>query len=197
MTIQYPAVFLLLLPLLAWSFYHSSEGRAQKVLRILLYLLLVFALSAPRIRLPDRAGTLIVLADRSRSMPENAEVAALEVIRKLEKTRKGDSRLGVVSFAGEAAIEKLPEETNFDAFRSQVSRPDASNLAEGMKCALSLIPENAPGRILLLSDGGMTGADASSLFASAAARGIAVDYRMLRRQTVSLVLPYRYSRPSS
>lgn len=184
MTIQYPAVFLLLLPLLAWSFHRSSEGRAQKVLRILLYLLLVFALSAPRIRLPDRAGTLIVLADRSRSMPENAEGTALEVIRNLEKTRKGDSRLGVVSFAGDAAIEKLPEETNFDTFRSQVSRPDASNLAEGMKCALSLIPENAPGRILLLSDGRMTGADASRLFASAAARGIAVDYRMLRRQSV-------------
>ena len=62
---------------------------------------------------------------------------------------------------------------------------DQSNLAEALDKALSLIPRDATGRILILSDGRWTGKDPTAAASRPAMRGIAIDYRSLQRTSVN------------
>ncbi len=184
MIFLYPAAFLLLLPLAVWCFYRPFRNPVLNILRGALFLLLVLALAGPQLRMPDRAGTLIVLVDRSRSMPASAKAGAEEYIRHLESARPADSRLGIVSFGGDNLIEKLPQAHGFNGLGGTLRNPDASDLSSGLDAALRLIPENTSGRIVTISDGSWTGADPARVLATAAARRIAVDYKLLRRLTV-------------
>ena len=128
------------------------------VIRMMVYLALVLALAGISIEWPDRAGTLVVAVDRSRSMPENAPEESEAFLRRLELSRPRDSQLGVVAFGGGAVIDKLPESPGFDGLRSRIDNPDGSNIAAALELALTQIPADSPGRILLLTDGLRTGA---------------------------------------
>lgn len=180
MSFLWPAAWLLILPLAAYLLWKPFRLRRVNVLRLLLYALLVLALSGPVVEWPDRAGTLVVAVDRSRSMPDNATREAESLIRRLESARPPDSRLAVIGFGAEAAVEKLPDSPGFDGLKSRVD-PDGSNLAGALDLAQRLIPADSPGRVWLLTDGLRTGRDPARSFASGAARGIPVDYRYLRR----------------
>ncbi len=184
MIFLYPAAFLLLLPLAMWCFYRPFRNPVLNILRGALFLLLVLALAGPQLRMPDRAGTLIVLVDRSRSMPGSARADAEEYIRHLEAARPADSKLGIVSFGGDSLIEKLPQAHGFSGLNGTLRNPDASDLSSALDVALRLIPENTSGRIVTITDGSWTGADPARVLATAAARRIAVDYKLLRRLTV-------------
>ncbi len=184
MIFLYPAAFLLLLPLGVWCFYRPFGNPALNVLRAVLFAVLVLALAGPRIRLPDRAGIVMVLVDRSRSMPEDSRRQAEEYIRRLEASRPPDSRLGVISFGGDPVIEKLPEAPGFDGLRGMLRNPDASNLAPALEAVLRQLAVNRSGRVVVISDGRWTGAEPARVLASAAARRVPVDYHWLRRLTV-------------
>lgn len=184
MIFQYPAAFLLLLPLAVWCFYRPLRSSTLNILRGCLLAVIVLALSDPRLRLPDRAGTVMVLVDRSRSMPGSAHKDAETYIRRLEAARPPDSRLGVISFAGDCVIEKLPEAPGFSGLNTMIQNPDSSDLSAALKDALRQIPENSPGRVVVISDGSWTGTDPARTLAGAAARRVAVDYHLLRRLTV-------------
>ena len=176
----WPAGWLLLLPAAALLYWKPFRQRRLNALRLLLYALLALALSGPVIEWPDRAGTLVVVADRSRSLPEGAEREAESLIRRLQAAMPPGSKLGVVGFGAEAAVEKLPDSPGFDGFKSRID-PDGSNLSGALALAQRLIPADSPGRIWLLSDGVSTGANPARAFAGCAARGVPVDYRYLRR----------------
>ena len=62
---------------------------------------------------------------------------------------------------------------------------DASDLNGAIEKAMALIPRDAPGRLLLLSDGRWTGKDPSGVAAQAAARNIALDYRSMQRDSTN------------
>lgn len=180
MSFLWPAAWLLILPLAAYLYWNPFRLRRLNALRLLLYSLLVLALSGPVIEWPDRAGTLVVAVDRSRSMPENSAREAESLIRRLESATPPDSRLAVVGFGAEAAVEKLPDSPGFDGLKARID-PDGSNLAAALDLALRLIPADSPGRVWLLSDGVWTGMDPARAFATSAARGVPVDFRYLRR----------------
>lgn len=55
-----------------------------------------------------------------------------------------------------AVVELAPRAAAFGGFGIHVGR-DASNLSDALQMAVSLIPRDAPGRILVLSDGRWTG----------------------------------------
>ena len=83
-----------------------------------------------------------------------------------------------------AAIEQSPQSGKFAGFVSEV-HDDASDLNGAIETALALIPQDSPGRILLLSDGRWTGKAPSEAAARAAGRGIAIDYRLIQRDTTN------------
>lgn len=179
-TFLQPIWLLLLLPAGVALWLWPLPGRWQRLLRGVTLVLIVLALARLAVRLPDRSGVVIVVADRSASMPAQAAAAQEEIIRLLERSRRPRDEVGVVSFGQRAVVESVPQRGAFPGFRAEVGR-DQSSLAEALETALTLIPDGAGGRILVLSDGKWTGRDPMGAATRAAARGVAIDYRLLSR----------------
>ncbi len=179
-----PAAFLVLLPLLALFTFRRLPTRVLNVIRVLIYIMVAAAMAGISVRLPERTGTLVVLTDLSRSMPDGARQEMDSLIRRLEHSAPDSSKLSVISFAGTPFVEKLPDSAAFNGLKTDPSEPHATDIAGAIDAALELIPSDASGRILLLSDGLHTTGNPVAASASAAAtRGVAVDYRLLARSS--------------
>jgi Mg-chelatase subunit ChlD len=179
-----PVWLLLLVPLAAAGFTWPLPNRGLNGLRAILFVLVVLALAQAAVKLPDRAGTVIVVADRSESMPKNTDAAENEIIGLLYKSMGPRDQLGVVAFGREASVEQSPQRGEFGGFTAQVG-VDHSSLNRGLAAALALIPPDGGGRILVLSDGKWTDENPAAAAARAAGRGVAIDYRPLTRPQVN------------
>jgi len=183
-TLLHPIWLALAIPLAAaWLLWRHSS-RFLRLARLALLLLILLALCGLAVKLPSRNGTVVVVADRSLSMPQGAEAAQREAIDLIGRAMTSDDRLAVVSFGQSAAIERPPQRGTFAGFTNEVGR-DASNLAEAIDKALALIPQNSPGKILAISDGRWTGKDPATAASKAAARGVTIDYRSLQRSSAN------------
>ncbi len=196
LTLFQPVWLLLLIPLATAWFAWPLPARGLKILRAVVFLLVVFALAQLAIKLPDRAGTVVVVADRSESMPPNSDASEKEIIGLLHNSLGPRDQLGVVAFGRDAIVEQSPQRTEFGGFTAQVGA-DHSSLNDAIQSALSLIPADGGGRVLVLSDGKWTGKDPAAAAARAAGRGVAVDYRLLTRPQVSDVAIQSFLTPQS
>lgn len=183
-TLLHPIWLVLAIPLLVAWWLWKPASKFLRYARLTTLLLILLALCGLAVKLPSRAGTVVVVADRSLSMPANAEAAEREAIELIQRAMSSDDRLAVVSFGQAASIERSPQTGAFAGFTNQIS-PDASNLNEAVEKALALIPASAPGKILVISDGRWTGKEPASAAARAASRGIAIDYRSLQRSAAN------------
>lgn len=196
MTFTDPLWLLLALPLAAALWIWRPATRALTILRIIIVALLLLALAGLAVELPSRAGVVVAVADRSLSMPKNADTIENETVRGIESGRGGESRVGVVSFGAGARIEMLPEGSRFGEFGMSAAE-DGSNLHDGIETALSLIPRGYPGRIVVVSDGRWTGKDPNAAAVRAAARGVAIDYRLVTRSSAADIAVQRVDAPGS
>lgn len=183
-------------PLILFLWWMRPSSKLLQRLRLVVVLLILPAAAGFSLKLPSRKGTLVIVADRSRSMPADASAHQRESIELIQSKRPRRSQLAVVSFAEQVAVEHPPQTGNFADFTAQVG-PHASNLAEAVRTAVSLIPAGSPGRVLLLTDGRWTGRDLTRAASLAAARGIAVDYRLMERPSAHDVAVYRVQPPDS
>ena len=191
-----PVWLLLLIPLATAWFIWPLPARGLKWLRAVVFFFVVLALAQLALKLPDRAGTVVVVADRSDSMPQNSDASEKEIVGLLYKSMGPRDQFGVVSFGRDAVVEQSPQRTEFPGFTAQVGA-DHSSLNAAIESALSLIPTDGGGRILVLSDGKWTGKDPSAAAARAAGRGVAVDYRLITRPQVSDVAIQSFLTPQS
>src|SRR5215471_7428403 len=183
-TLLHPIWLALAIPLAAaWMLWRHSSRFLRRA-RLALLVLILFALCGLAVKLPSRNGAIVIVADRSLSMPQGAEAAQREAIDLIGRAMTSDDRLAVVSFGQSAAIERSPQTGAFGGFTNDVGR-DASNLAEAIDKALALIPQNSPGKILVISDGRWTGKDPAVAASRAATRGVAIDYRSLQRSSAN------------
>lgn len=176
-----PALLLLAVP--AAALFAAMRGKRlfSSALRGLLLALLVVLAAGPRIQRAPRSMDVVVVVDRSRSMPPDAEARSLEIIGLIEKQRPPGGEIGIVVVGGRSHIEQLPRgDGRFPGFTKDVDA-DASNLAEGIDTALNLIRPDRAGRIVVLSDGLATGRDPRTSALAAGSDGIPIDYRCLRR----------------
>jgi Mg-chelatase subunit ChlD len=196
MTFLHPIWLLLALPLGAALMAWPPASRLLTGLRALVLLGLLAALGGIALVWPSAAGTVIVVADRSRSMPADAEEGQKLAIELLQAAMGPDERLGVVAFGQRVALERPAQTGKFAGFVNDVGG-DASNLGEGIDQALALIAHGAPGKLLVLSDGHWTGRDPLAAAAQAAARGVAIDYRAVARAAVNDLAIARIDAPPS
>jgi uncharacterized membrane protein/Mg-chelatase subunit ChlD len=194
-TFSEPLWLLLALPLVAALWLWPAISRTLTVLRVIVLLLVLLALAGLALQLPGRAGVVVVVADRSRSMPVGAAANERELVRAVDAKRSGESRTGVVSFGRTAEIELLPEGATFGEFRMREAE-DGSNLHDAIQTALSMVPRDVPGRIVVLSDGRWTGRDPSAAALRAAANGVAIDYRVITRSSAADVAVERIDAPT-
>lgn len=150
------------------------------MLRAVALAMVVLGMTRPVLRLAERAGMVIVVADRSESMPPNAAAVQKEIIELLQKSMGQRNMLGVVAFGRRAVVECAPQQGGFHGFNADVG-PDQSCLADAIETALDLVPVGTGARLLVLSDGKWTGLDPVTAAARAAGRGIPIDYRLLAR----------------
>jgi Mg-chelatase subunit ChlD len=180
MTLLSPIWLLVIIPLALGLWLFRPASRWLFALRALSLALVVLALAGLSLRLPSRAGTVVVVADRSLSMPASSTVDQKENIRLIHSKMSNDDLLAVVSFGQQVAVEHPPSTIKFADFQHQVGG-NASSLGEAIESALSLIPRDSPGRVLVLSDGKWTGRDPTTLAPLALGRNIAIDYRAQER----------------
>ena len=129
-------------------------------------------------------------------MPPDALSRHLGVIRALYDSMPIGNRLGVVSFGRTAVLECPPQQGEFSGFVHEMPA-DQSSLSEGLETALAVLPTDANGRVLVVSDGQWTGRDPLPVAARAAGRALGIDYRLLRRPGVNDVSIERVSAPQS
>lgn len=176
-----PEFLLLLVPALGVLWFAGRRPGPAQWLRWTLVLLVCAAMARPELALEDAGADVVVVVDRSRSMPEGADGRAEELVRLLESHRRTGDRLAVVTFGrGPRVEEPLRTEGVFAGFQHPIDA-EASDLAAALDAAASIIPEERRGHVLVISDGRATGEDVRSAAHRLAARGIVVDYRHLAR----------------
>lgn len=186
MTFTLPQAWLLLLPLGLFLWRYGRRPGPPMVLRWGLLVLGVGALAGPELRLSNAGSDVAVVVDRSRSMPLDVDRVAQELISLVESQRRPGDRVGVITFGREARVESpLSEVGRFGGFTRPVDA-EASDLSAALDAAGALIPSERTGRVLVVSDGRATGADARGATRRLAARGIAVDYRQVSRPEPAL-----------
>ncbi len=177
----HPELLILLVPAVWVWWSRRGEDRTTRALRLAAVLAVVLALAAPYLRTVASGRDLVVVVDRSRSMPPDAESAALELVALAEEARAQGDRVAVVGFGGRAAVERLPADgERFAGFARSVDA-DGSDLAAALETALNLIPEGRRGGILLVSDGESNGADPVPVARRAFSRDVRIDVRPFAR----------------
>ena len=186
MTLVAPQALLLLLPLGLFLYFTARIQGPPMWLRVALIALLTIALARPEFRLRSAGSDVVVIVDRSRSMPPRGEASAEELIRLLEPQRRPGDRLGVISFGRDPRVEMpLSADGRFPGFTASIDG-EASNLSAALDAAGELIPAERAGRVLILSDGRATGLDARAAARRLTSRGVPVDVRFIGREEVAM-----------
>lgn len=172
-----PEWLLLLVPA-AFVWWRTRDAeRPTRVVRAIALALLVLALAAPYVRTAAPGRDLVIVADRSRSMPASAAASIVETIALAEAERREGDRVAIVPFGERPAIERLPsEESRFAGFGRTIAA-DGSDLGAALDTALGLVPEGRHGALLVLSDGEENGRDPLVAARRAFARGVRIDAR--------------------
>jgi Mg-chelatase subunit ChlD/uncharacterized membrane protein len=181
MSFSLPQAWVLLLPLGLFLWKYGRRPGPPMWLRAALLVLVVGALSGPELRLADAGSDVVVVVDRSASMPRDVDRIAQELVTLLESQRRPGDRVGVIAFGREPRVEQpLSATGRFGGFTRPVDA-EASDLSAALDASGALIPDERTGRVLVLSDGRATGVDARGAARRLAARGLAVDWRHMAR----------------
>ena len=146
----------------------------SRVTRLALVFLIIAALTGPSLLLPGNKAVTWALCDLSASTASQRGAMEAALYEGLQGAPE-DLQIGAIAF-GHSAMVDAP----LAAGRKEISlgtAPDASgtDIGRALAMAMALLPEDAAGRIALLSDGKDNGQGVRSQLAALAARGIAVD----------------------
>jgi uncharacterized membrane protein len=177
----FPALLLLIVPLLFVYFWRGRASALGGYVRVLMLILLTLIAAVPLASLGGKGLDVVVIADLSRSMPADSRARALEIVNLIEQRRAAGDRVGIVTYGREARIERLPEEFGqAGTFVQEVDR-DGSDLGGAIGLAASLIPRERRGRLIVFSDGEANGMPVVAAAHEAAARGLPIDFRTFSR----------------
>jgi Ca-activated chloride channel homolog len=157
-------LLLLLVPAAIYLARHSlvnlSRRRAlwSTGVRLLILLLIVLALAGLRIRRTARDLALIFLVDVSASVAPDQQKEVINFINLEAQGAAPRDYIGVIAFGRDASVEVAPtrKEILGDWQLSEISSApsrDYTNIAGALKLASALVPEDAVGRLVLISDG--------------------------------------------
>ncbi|MGD1000617.1 MAG: glutamine amidotransferase [Candidatus Brocadiia bacterium] len=185
-----PWAFLLLLttPWVWWMHMAGSSGltRARGALALLVRLCLIGAfvmlLAEPRAVRTSNVLAVIYALDVSDSIGDQASDSALNFVTRTVAGKPEKDEAGLVVFGREAAVELPPRATfPLEAINSRVGK-DATNLEKGLSLTAAMLPEDHPGRIVLISDGVPTEGNLSAALDQLSARHVPVDVLPIQYQ---------------
>jgi uncharacterized membrane protein len=177
MGLLHPALLLLAIPVAVAWWSTRTKSILGDALRLVAAASILLALAGPYLLTATTGRDLVIVVDRSLSMPEGSLAAALEITRLAEAERRDGDRVAVVAFGRKPRIERLPSTQElFQGFEGEIDR-EGSDLGSALETALDLIPERRQGAILVLSDGESNGSDALAPARRAFGRGVRIDVR--------------------
>lgn len=146
---------ILILMVVEWILYVRQmryRGRFYLAVRIVGTLLVLLALFGITVNRRDGANTTIFLVDISNSNAQNLtdmEAYLKDSIHKMP----ADNQYGIVTFGKNSLVEQFLVKE--DHFSQIMSLPDktATNFEDALSRALTMIPKNGAGRIVILTDG--------------------------------------------
>lgn len=158
-------------------------------LRVVVLLLLTFAVARPSIVRETDAMSVLVIEDSSDSIPrelrERAEQAVRDAVQRKERI---EDRAGAVTVARDAVIAAMPLATQDITLGGHVGDLQATDLAAGVRMALATQPADTTARILLVSDGNETSGSLQEAAALAKAAGVPIDVVPLEYQHANEVI---------
>jgi uncharacterized membrane protein len=177
--------WLWLLAVTPWVWWLQVSGRSglrgarailALVTRLSLVALLVILMAEPHSVRSCHDLSLVYALDVSDSVGDEAVDAALDYIVSTSTGRPQSDHVGLVVFGRDAGVE-LPPRLTFPfegAVNTRIAR-DGTNLEQGLALAAAVLPEERPGRIVLISDGAATEGRINSALDELGRRRIAVD----------------------
>lgn len=173
-------LLLLLIPVVRWYKTSISNMPALRrkvvfVIRVIIIILIVFALAGFRIKLPRNELSVLFVVDSSLSIsPDNLEWAGDYIKKQVEKLPKGD-KVGVVVFGKSAMLEEsLSRDPAVAQFASIIS-PQYTDISRAIQLATAVFPEITVKRIVLISDGNENLGNSEHQASLASARGVEID----------------------
>lgn len=155
-------------------------------IRGLIFLLLILALAGIQLLFPVQEETLVFVVDRSASMDNETRV--IPFLREAVEGKKAEDQYAIVSVGQEAVVEQPLTIRGELGSLGVVINPHATNLAEGIRVAAAMIPSQARGKIVLVSDGLETHGDALTELKLVTERGIMVEALSLQQDIEEEVL---------
>jgi Mg-chelatase subunit ChlD len=157
-------LLLLLIPAAIYMARHSLANLSRRRaawstgVRITILLLIVLALAGLRIRTTARDLALIFLVDVSASVAQDQQKDVINFINSEMQRAAPRDYVGVIAFGRDASVEVAPtrKEVLGDWHLSEISSApsrDYTNISGALKLASALVPEDAVGRLVLISDG--------------------------------------------
>ncbi|CAM2007300.1 VWA domain-containing protein [Acanthopleuribacter pedis] len=196
MMLVQPVWLLFFFPLAALCWWAYRRRTALFCLRAAAVFATLLVFANPRYLLPNQEGTLVVICDRSASMPPDSDEQQHEWLRLIHEQRPAQrTKLALVGFDAQAFTEGFAEDQT-PAFTT-VLGGDGSNLDAALNLAGNLISPDSSGRVLVLSDGLWTGKSPENAARRLAARGIAVDVAHQGLQQNDPVAIQRLDAPNS
>jgi uncharacterized membrane protein len=177
--------WLWLLAVIPWVWWLQVTGRSglrstratlAVLTRMTLIGLLVILMAEPRTVRSSNDLSLVYALDVSDSVGDQAVDAALDYIVATSSGRPQKDHVGLVVLGRDAGVE-LPPRLTFPfegAINTRIAR-DGTNLEEGLALAAAVLPEERPGRIILISDGAATEGRVEGALDELGRRRIAVD----------------------
>lgn len=166
------------------------------VLRCVVIIILLALLARPMLARISRRLTLIVVIDRSQSIPAGLQQASLDYLSKALAHKVPGDQLAVVDIAEAASISKLPCGDISIRRRNTTLTGQQSKLAEGIQIAMAIAPPDTATRILLVSEGNETAGDLKEAARIAAANKIPIDVLPLRYRYDNEVVFKRLAAPT-
>ncbi len=172
-------LLLIVVALLAWRS-RRSEGTAKwwtaLLLRTVVVLCLVGALSQPSLTRQGEAITTVFILDDSRSVPLEIRRASRSFAKALVDGKPdAEDRVAAITLGKEAAIAAQPDVRSIVPSEEHTGSRDATDIGAGIRQALSIMPPDTARRIVLFSDGNENIGDALAEARLAAANGIPID----------------------
>lgn len=179
-------VLLLLIPVIIYLGWPRNRFRRARdisslVLRVIIVLLLVFALAGTQIVESADRLAVVFLLDMSDSMSAVSQEAALEYIREAMSDMRPDDEAAVVAFGTDAQVARsMSPARELGPIRADPNASN-SNIAAAVRLGLALFPEGAARRMVVLTDGLATIGDTEGAAQLASAAGVEISYVLFTR----------------
>ena len=163
-----------------------DRGRinASIVVRSLILALLTLALGGLQWVSASQKLNVIFLIDKSASISQQTQDAALQYVRSALKSMVPDDRAGIILFGERAVVARaLSGDKDLAPFGDKPSIT-ATNIADAIQSGLALFPEGGARRLVLLSDGAQTVGEAQTRH-GLLARGYGVQLSVVPLGTLS------------